>query len=198
MLGHLPQGHTASKWKDREIFKTSPVDAKGSTLCDTESYTGSVPNILYFYFLSSSKHSGWGVTTSPVHQLSFCAFWCTSRAIHMALPLLTKMKTQTHCPHPLLGHWKLDMDPPVADQLRTVGLCSPRVPSPGTMPLIPLAANHLLTRRSHLWLDYGDCQRTLQSPQLLACPRLLISFIQWWQITTSKRQPLSAFHRNFK
>lgn len=106
MLGHLPQGHAASKWKDREICKPRSAGSKVSTLCNSESHTGPVPSIRHFYFLLSSKHSGWEVTTFHVRKQNFCIFQCTSRAIYMALPLVTERKTQTHPPHLLLGPWK--------------------------------------------------------------------------------------------
>ena len=88
----------------------------------------------------------------------------------------------------------------MTDHLKKIGLCTPHIP--GTVPLIPLAANQSLTSRIHPWMDYRDCQRTLQSPLITSMARLLILLIHsgdYETLNNNKHKYSSAtFHAGFQ
>lgn len=134
------------------------------SVCSSEPYNwiklpiNNIPISIIFKFLRLKEDSICG------HKLSFCIFQYTSTATCLALPLLTEVKTQTHPPHSFLKRWKpgVHQSPPMTDQLKIVGLWSPQVPR--TLLLIPLAASHLLTTRSHHGWTTGTAKDTSKPP----------------------------------
>lgn len=74
-------------------------------------------------------------------------------------------------------------------------LVSAHLTSLATMLLIPLTANQSLTSRIHPWMDYRDCQRTLQSPLITWMARLLILLIHsddYYNINNNQHKYSSA------
>ena len=136
-----------------------------------------INNIPIFYCLQSAQAEG--------GQDLVCINWASACfSAHPGQPTWPSLfwqrwKLKLTLPHPLLRHWKPGVHQVLQWLTNSGKLISGHVRSqiPGTMPLIPLAANHSLTSRSHPWLNYRDCQRTLQSPPITGMTRLFTSLI---------------------